>query len=477
MLSQMFPGAPKYAAAEEQLGQEDPQMKITGMRGNGTLDHILPPSSGEGWKTVLGDNSNNKIPTDVFNKEGGKNKAEQLLGLSGGSKKTPGNIVNNYFGTKNNKVMDMLGGGSSKKVDSMLGLKKSKKKKTDKVEDMLGGYGKSKNAPQLDEWFFMKKTNTTVSNVLGGFALKPLKPMGVEKKARQHIVSNPAHVGVSRMKKQKGLSPLGDFDGDKVLNAFDCEPRNPKKQAFVHTMPVEVEVTREEGPLLTIETPKTETTFDVGYEKPTPENAPPVVVPPEQPVGPAQPVEEKTGFWTGVKELTKTGIQEIGKTRREKAKFEAEVEKATFKQKAAREAKLRKGRYGYAPRPVRGAAKAIASAPVAFGAGTTGLAQTIAPQQEAQKMAMMTGLYSGTGAYEAVAPSPVPYGVKVDELVGSGELARQWREQPVSQPMPVESTQTPPPTRRATTQPSESGRVWSPFSRRYVTYTRGPYKR
>lgn len=40
-------------------------------------------------------------------------------------------------------------------------------------------------------------------------------------------------LGWQRTKKQKGLKPLGDVDRDRVLNVFDCEPYNRKKQGFI----------------------------------------------------------------------------------------------------------------------------------------------------------------------------------------------------------------------------------------------------
>ena len=41
-------------------------------------------------------------------------------------------------------------------------------------------------------------------------------------------------IGFNRIKQQKNLNLFGDRDGDGVKNIFDCQPRNKKKQGFIH---------------------------------------------------------------------------------------------------------------------------------------------------------------------------------------------------------------------------------------------------
>jgi len=42
--------------------------------------------------------------------------------------------------------------------------------------------------------------------------------------------------GLKRVRQQKGLNPWGDFDGDKVINMLDCDPRNKFKQGPGHEL-------------------------------------------------------------------------------------------------------------------------------------------------------------------------------------------------------------------------------------------------
>ena len=536
----MFPGAPKYPAAEEQLSQEDPSMKITGMRSSGNLNHMFPPTSGEGWKVSLGiDESSRTMPKDIFNKDGAKNKVDMMLGLSGGKKSKL--KVTDYFGKKNNKVIDMLdGGNSNKKVDDMLNFNSGKKnikvnmmlgrsKDNKKVDMMLGTKTKGKSF-KMDDWFAIGKTKNTVSDVLGNFAIKPMKPFFVEKRARKQMLKNPANIGFTRLRQQRGLSPMGDFDGDGLINALDCNPLDKNKQGWMHSawaavkgtpysseedvelpasgevtlkkpkLPIEMEITRgqtdEPTPNLIVTTPDSESSFEWGgYVKPTAENDPMIETMPENPVGynyyematPGRPLPkeiEETGskIWLPTKEVALKAIETYGKYRTHKAKFESEVEKATIKDRAKEEARLRKGQYGYMPKTLRGTARVFANAPSAFAGGTSGIGGLTGPQQGAERMAYMLGLTgSGGGAYQAVASSGTPYSVKVDELVGGGELAQQYREQQVA--IPQVPTPAPMPVQQSAPQPIQQSRaidgnrVWSPYSRRYVTYTRGPYRR
>jgi len=58
--------------------------------------------------------------------------------------------------------------------------------------------------------------------------------LDVERKATQQLPKLQFDIlGFKRTKKQKGLKPLGDWDNDNVMNIFDCEPYNKKKQGFI----------------------------------------------------------------------------------------------------------------------------------------------------------------------------------------------------------------------------------------------------
>jgi len=51
-----------------------------------------------------------------------------------------------------------------------------------------------------------------------------------------NLLGNPEKIAKRRMKQQKGLTMFGDFDGDRLLNAFDCDPLDPLKQGEQHDL-------------------------------------------------------------------------------------------------------------------------------------------------------------------------------------------------------------------------------------------------
>ncbi len=62
------------------------------------------------------------------------------------------------------------------------------------------------------------------------------KGMDIDEKVFKNIDMDTEMIGWSRLNKQKGLSLFGDADRDKTLNVFDCDPFDMTKQAKIHDL-------------------------------------------------------------------------------------------------------------------------------------------------------------------------------------------------------------------------------------------------
>jgi len=182
---------------------------------------------------------------------------------------------------------------------------------------------------------------------------------------------------------------------------------------------------------------------------------------------------------------------------REKARVATEVKEAR---------KLKKGDYGYAPTSITKTLKSLdmgikgLSQSMRVGAGSaqsgSGALQIAMMSQPTGRGAMaMVGGSTGQGFLTMLQrPSGTPASVKIDQLVGGGKLAQQYEEQ-MSQAQQQPQYSAPQPqteytdrpmvapnipiisSKRPNTPPPEPGMVWSPHSRRWVRYPRGPYRK
>jgi len=204
---------PQISQAEIMAGGR-PGGNMNGARQMLGLDNERP--QGFGAKQMLGLDS----PSNT-----GKG-FEQMMGLNQSSK---GFNLNNYFGMEGKK--------SNNKVEQMLGLTKSKKSNVN-VSSYLSMSSKSNN--KINSFLGSGNTNEKINNMLGTpkknmraiQPLNPLKTMGTG----NNIIFNTEKVGWNRMKQQNNLPMFGDFDGDKVLNIYDCDPYDKNKQAGFHEM-------------------------------------------------------------------------------------------------------------------------------------------------------------------------------------------------------------------------------------------------
>lgn len=329
--------------------------------------------------------------------------------------------------------------------------KNIKLEKTSKIEDKV-----FKGRKKTEEYFGNKAKLTR-----GFFSLSP-------------DVSSPKNVGWKRMRQQKGLNMFGDYDKDGVANIFDCQPRDRNKQATYHKV---LNFLGGKGYKEDYEVPLDTPAGELekyGYKKD-------VVYTPtgvNNNTG-LQPVRDMAveGSW---KDKLARGTQVVGeklatggsnvlfaagvfKTPEERMQIqEKKRQKEMYKQalqlqkaqnraeiiKEIQKAKIREEMKGNKPRkPLLGTH--VGGAVGALQGGLGGVAQ---------------GMGQAGMAY-----APVQQGYKIKELIGGG----------MRQPVPVYPQQTQVISQQSPAQsvPAQEGTIYSPYSKRPVTYTRGPYKK
>lgn len=353
----------------------------------------------------------------------------------------------------------------------------------------MGGKKSGKAQAVLDKFLGPPSNKNPVESILGMTTKSNIVPpsvFGVESRARQHMVRRPDMIGWKRLNQQKGLNPMGDFDGDKVLNAFDCNPRNPNQQAFWHTMWEGVKGGAENigSAAKSVVSPELPPPGEVGFVSRA-------VLGTQQPMPAAEELEQKTGeplvMLPQPREVPLSLLekQEITARELEKERLKGlsaiEVERI----KAQKEAAIAEQKqYGESVLGVGKTAKATRKVLTAL---TAGGAFTQAPTQEqqsimqSQKVSSLVGFggpgtTSGLGVYEAVRTGQThTYPTKVAELVGT----------PASRaaPMQMEVAAAPPMPQQAPTGPTPTGQtypgieVFSPYTKKKVSYVRGPYRK
>ncbi len=361
--------------------------------------------------------------------------------------------------------------------------------KIDKLSDVFGGKVPGLNAPL--------RFSDAVSNV--------------EKAVSKDKLGNPEKLAFSRLEQQKGLSLFGDKDKDKVFNVFDCKPLDRMNQGFFDKVSnlwkgkgwvdkpgqappkMDIEKTESEIALRSQPTVLQQDVITAGRGLKT--------------VGGAV-ATGATKIGAGIAKGTSNILYSAGvfKTPEEKAKLAIQrEEERKFRREAQKEIELAKirartpikkedeySRRGYKDfdRDIGRNIERFESKFGGFGRDLSTSARFVSTPQ-AQSVESLIGLgRGGTGmsaAYELTrtSSSEVPFSVKVDELFGKGEMAKQWRETrgAVQQPS-TQLTQPAPPVRPQTPYAQEytgdirgEGKVYSPLSKKYVRYPRGPYKR
>ena len=187
---------PQGFGAKQMLGLDSPQM------------------SGGGFAQMMGMNNHNKSKFNI----------EESLGMGKSSK------------NKNNKINEMLGSPTSRSssfdVSKYFGMGKTKSKKNNNINLGMGTFGTNKTDVQnkINNFLGMNKPKKNMR------AVEPLNPLRMMGMNQGNINFNTERVGWNRMAQQKGLSMFGDYDGDRVMNILDCDPYDKNKQAGFHEM-------------------------------------------------------------------------------------------------------------------------------------------------------------------------------------------------------------------------------------------------
>jgi len=221
---------------------------------------------------MLGGNSK-KSNMNINTMLGGKSKhsGNKITDMLGGGNKNSGNKITNMLGGGNKKTSDsisMMFGGKTKKagmnVNSMLSSKGKNVNVTDffgstnknkKIESVLGvgnrAFGGLNAADKIKNLFRQPKQFNLLLNKPKNLNIKTQKQNAIKKingflgnvkkpkSTTSNIFGNPERYAQKRLKQGKGLPMFGDFDKDKVLNIFDCSPRNPMLQGNIHGTPEE----------------------------------------------------------------------------------------------------------------------------------------------------------------------------------------------------------------------------------------------
>ena len=338
----------------------------------------------------------------------------------------------------------------------------------------------------------------------------------VQNKAIGNIIYGPEKIARKRIQQQKNLMPFGDIDGDKLMNAFDCDPWDKRKQAEWHKRmgqkiiepsgqardlttgryisPTEVEdmeMTEEvETPEVEVIPPKTLGTIEPQNNNEQMKYLPAVV---EQPTTQPKtiditPQEEKLSTLEKLKEKLKTGAQKVWEgsgakdileERKERKEFEKEIRKASQEQllkdikegkvktspyEMAQEASQRKGRLMTVKESWSDMGAGIRAGLAPIGASPDKFSNLLGalPGERGMMMGAMTS--TGKGLQMGYLPTAEPPG---PPLVG-----------PPTPPMSATPVSRPSaPMAGAPAQFAPEKTVISPYSKRPVSYTRGPYRK
>jgi len=350
------------------------------------------------------------------------------------------------------------------------------------------------------------------SQIMGGDRLLRADPMGIG-----DLKFNTEKIGWTRMKKQEGLPLFGDIDRDRKLNVFDCEPYNRMKQAVAHKVG--------EATTYTYEAPTGSDVEMTVYPTDVITDAEDITTDEEARKNALQRFWEATGIpQAAAKARAQSAWEEQV---REKAREEALGQVYKIKAEDIYKEELKKAVPMPTPRPtttLRGTPRAAAAATGGaitgiqtglgqFGRDLTGASYAGAPVALGSKIDSLIGLRTspytapavigqvGTAPFEyrvaeAVGPpGSATYSLRVAEAVGTQEDVAKAAEE--ARKRPVVQTQLPPtrpasypaypqmgsqvPMRQTMVQPppqfAPEREVVSPYSKRPVSYIRGPYKR
>jgi hypothetical protein len=344
-----------------------------------------------------------------------------------------------------------------------------------------------------------------------------INSQNMDSKLRSMMYGNVGSNAFLRVNQQKGLPMFGDKDGDGVANILDCWPLDKKRQGAKHNIATEynlqddntVQVEYPSEVDVNTETTKTPSKFNVSavknkftdaFKSIQGKGTVPQDVTAAQQVGLSPQQYNDLIRMTIASELSKTrGKKQVGR----------DVERVL----ADKQTKLQRTR-GVISQQIQGlrGAGAVTAPPIdrtsQILGGTTGQGiQASIHRPSGAGFYATASRFTPTGSVFNRITNPPMYGYSQmgfnisqenkmpieDRLIMENRMKQQMQAQQaatiVQQPTPVqvpqnipEQSQYPPPQPRpqyssSTRPPSADGRVWSESSKRYVTYTRAPYRK
>lgn len=325
-----------------------------------------------------------------------------------------------------------------------------------------------------------------LSDIFGGKVLGLNAPISLksgidELENKMNMNISPEKIGWGRLKQQKGLSLFGDKDKDKIMNILDCNPTNKNQQGFIHKT---LNLIKGQG-FRENEDVKLRREFEQARQIYAPRRTEQAVTVVARPISTEPTFGQKLA--TGTTNVLKgAGIikseeerMALAKEKTERMKLNQQLEIERIKAssgRADRSSSLRQsmGRVFDAGERSLGH----------FGRDLTGASIAVQPVSQIDKINRLIGMGGGSSGFLMMAGSSAgkPFNLKIAEAIGTQKdierIKEQMAQQPMQQPMQRYPEQ---PMQQQSVQryPEQSHEtvIYSPYSKRKVTYTRGPYRR
>lgn len=426
------------------------------------------------------------IKKDLFGDES-KNKMNEFLGFK------HNNLVkqdNNYF-NKTNKS----------NVDKFVTFKTK--------ENNL--WNKTKQVHNIDKFFILKKqkenkdANESINKINSFLNVKRKTSkneidinniIGVNRKNNFDIM------GFNRIKQQRGLSLFGNADGDKVPNILDCEPFNKKKHGAGANVDSKDSIYENNRWSYTTDDNKNfdpNTSYEEYYSNPMEEldeelsKQKETVQPTVETIEPEiasnftyeTNVQEPQATQTATKPSVLTtfrkivGIPSLNEVIKQRKKLR-EIRLKAFTEGAAKVSQL-SGEDLYRQtymQTLNNRFPGVSALKKRYILGPNGEIIPFTGVGIQRKRPLFDDTFTGLGvasnAFNVTRTEPWKRKRVITDLYGMGRRTSMNTLQPTQ---PVQPVYAQPTSQERYAPPNKEGLVWSPYSKRYVRYPRGPYKR
>lgn len=329
----------------------------------------------------------------------------------------------------------------------------------------------------------MKKLSDIFGGKVPGLNAPISLKSGVDKlEMKMNMNISPEKIGWGRLNQQKKLSLFGDKDKDKVMNILDCNPTNKNEQGFIHkTLNLvrgrgfreneDVQLRRDFEQARQIYAPRR-------TEQPVTVVARPV---PRELEGPTFGQKLATGATNVLKGagIIKSEQERMAlakeKTQRMKLRQQVEIERLKAMPRITdRRPYSGLGKTGQV---IRAGEQSLGE----FGIDLSRASIAVQPVSEIDKINRLVGMGGSGAGIMSMSRTGVEksFNLKIAETVGTQEDIERAKEQMAQQSVPIAPQQQIPSQQPVQRYPEQSYEtlLYSPYSKRKVTYTRGPYRK